>query len=641
MCGIVGLAYHERSVSAEDNLRIKSILNKLTYRGPDGTGVWMDEKIILGHRRLSIIDLSDDGSQPFVDPSRGLYITFNGEIYNYQEIRKDLIAHGYQFKSKSDTEVILYAYDYFGLECLRHFQGMFAFCLYDQRRHKIILSRDPIGEKPLFYFMDQNSIAFSSEIKAFHGLADIPLEIDPQSVESYFTLQYIPGVHTIYKSIREVRPGTCLEIDLKDWKSNEKVYWSLIDQFETSDDFDSGKIDRCISNSVRLRLVGDVKMGILLSGGIDSSLLAWHIKNQGGDLMAFTARFKQGDLDESPYAEQVAKALGMELMIINGGSLTAPIYDDVVFHADEPIGDAACIPTYLLAKELSQYVKVVLSGEGADELFLGYDFYRHELLCRRNERLINTIQRLLNNPKFFRDQGASLNVNAAISRISKIFFSPYDTGVSRWTTVFGDLSLERLLVEKTSRSSNLHSYLFEMQEVMVNLRRRIDPGLSSLSLDLHFWLPDDLFVKVDRMSMAHSVEARAPFLDTDLIKAALNLPLQEKIKGSAGKMILRKLINGKFPAQLGATIAWRKKHGFETPITNWMKSSLRELVEDRLSAKKLSSSGLFNIDFATNLKNAFMQADNPRSIRRHLWLLLCFQSWFEWHQKKFEFGQKF
>jgi len=345
MCGIVGLFVREDTVLPVDRERMQCLLEKLAYRGPDGTDVWSANRCLLGHRRLSIIDLSSAGAQPFEISEMGLVITFNGEIYNFMEIRQALASQGYVFRSHSDTEVILYAYHHYGMDFLEHLHGMFAFCLLDQKRNIAILARDPAGEKPLYYYMDSGRLVFSSEIKTFHAFPEIDLTIDVESVKAFFALQYIPGPHTVYRHIRKLPAGHALEISLDHWQARERPFWS----FENTQLAPSTpeEIDTLLSESVRYRLIADVEVGLLLSGGIDSALLASYAYKNGSKLRVFTARFEEEKLDELQYAQQVADYLGLQQIVITGGQITPEAFDKVILHGVELLGGPACIPTFL------------------------------------------------------------------------------------------------------------------------------------------------------------------------------------------------------------------------------------------------------------------------------------------------------
>lgn len=635
MCGVAGILYKERPIEGSDHTALQSVLERLSYRGPDGWGIWEDKHILLGHRRLSIIDLSAAGAQPFTDKMRGLTITFNGEIYNYREIRNVLEHHGYTFRSNSDTEVILCCYDFFGLDFLAHLRGMFAFCLYDKRNGKALLVRDRIGKKPLYYSLSNDVLLFASEIKAFHGLSYEPLQIDPASLSAYLHLQYIPDPHSIYRGIKKIKPGEFLQIHLKSWNSERIQYWSPFEEAQRQRKINSlEELDEKIGESVRYRLVADVEVALLLSGGVDSSLIASYAALSKDFHRAFTATFQQSDLDELLYASQVASAFGMTLHPVEGDTLDSGLFQEIIYHADEPLGDPACIPTYLISKALSKYVKVVLSGEGADELFYGYDYYRLE----HRWKYISWLQALIDEetiPDWLLALEAQGSLPSAFSRMAKVLTAEYDLGSARWTSVFSQASAKRLLNGNVNSSAD--SYLKEMEETLHQFQRYAGTVEGAIALDLAYWLPGDLLTKVDRMTMAHSLEARAPFLDHEVIGLAIAMPSVMKMRGRETKAPLRQLLKRKLPNDIAYGIAFRRKHGFETPVASWMRNELRELAEERFSEAALSAHGLIRNHSVQQLWNRFLRGGHEFALRRKLWLLLVFQTWYSWHERKFGF----
>jgi len=634
MCGIVGLFTREQLLLQPDEERMQHVLDKLAYRGPDGWGIWKQDRALLGHRRLSIIDLSDAGVQPLEVPGKNLVITFNGEIYNYKEIRETLVSHGYTFRSHTDTEVILLAYDHYGVDFLQHLRGMFAFCLFDRNKNKVLLARDPAGEKPLYYYFDSHRLVFSSEIKAFHAFPEIQLSIDAESVKAFFSLQYIPGLNSIYNEIKRLSAGSVLELDLDAWEIRHQKYWSIennpIKYLSTPEE-----IDHLLSESVKYRLVADVEVGLLLSGGIDSALLASYAYNTGANLRVFTASFEEEDLNELKYARKVADTFGMQQIVVRGGQLTPETFDQVIFHGDELLGDPACVPTFLLSREISRYVKVVLSGEGADELFWGYNTYRLERVWRWFSWVRSAFSRMQGFQRTVSAWEVSNQIPAGLTRFGKLLSAKYDIGASRWTSVFADHTIGSLI--PSDNHKNQIAYLQEIEQRISQLQKYMNSFDASLTGDLLYWLVDDLLIKVDRMTMAHSVEARAPYLAPELILKALALPRKHKIRRNAGKIILRKLVEKHFPGAVGKTLAWRKKHGFEVPVDSWLRENLRECVEDRLSPQKLAESGLLDVTFAGKLKKNFYSSPVDTPLRRKLWMLLCFQTWYELHEAGFGF----
>lgn len=634
MCGIVGLFTNRRPILETEEHQMGRVLEKLSYRGPDGFGLWRSGNALLGHRRLSIIDLSDAGAQPFEIPELGLVITFNGEIYNYKEVRERLSSHGYVFRSHSDTEVILYAYAHYGMDFLAQLRGMFAFCIFDQRRNSIVLARDPAGEKPLYYYFDSSRFLFASEIKAFHAFPELDLSLDIESVRAFFALQYVPGPHTVYRHVKRLAPGHALQIALDHWTCQEIEYWSILDK--CLDPVTLDEIEKQIQESVKYRLVADVEVGLLLSGGIDSALLAACAAESGAKLRAFTARFDEKDLDESKYAQQVALHLNYEQVVVTGGQLTPDLFEKIIFHGDELLGDPACIPTYLLSREIAKHVKVVLSGEGADELFWGYDTYRLE----RSARWFLWLNGLLSRNAGFRGSVSrwevSNSVSPVLTRLGKVLSARYDVGAARWTSVFGDNTVDQLIATNEHERENHH--LQAMEKRLAELKQHMRDFDASLSIDLLYWLADDLLMKVDRMTMAHGVEARAPFLDPGLISRALALPHREKIRGRNGKFVLRRLVERRFPGDMGRNLAWRKKHGFEVPVSTWLRKNLRENVEEHLSPEKLSQVGFVNVALVSKLKENFYKSSADTPLKRKLWMLLCFQTWYQHYRTGFGFA---
>jgi asparagine synthase (glutamine-hydrolysing) len=639
MCGIVA-AFTKDPVKVQDRIsEVNNILDRMAYRGPDAKGLWSVANGIMGHRRLSIIDLSDAGVQPLHDWEHNLHIVFNGEIFNYQELRKELIARGYLFHTDTDTEVILGAYCIYGMDFLQMLRGMFAFVLFDAAKMKVLLCRDRIGKKPLYYFMDEDELLVTSEIKFLHGFKGIPLSIDSESLGDYFALQYIPGPYTIYTDVRSVVPGEYVELDMHTWRADTCPYWSIQDQFHSlsASADESARIDALIGDCVRYRLIADVDIGILLSGGIDSSLLSCYAAAQSTKHpKAFLVSFDRLDLDESVFAKMVARSLGIDIVEIDGGKLDENVFRQVVFHADQPLGDPACVPTFMISEAISNHVKVVLSGEGADELFWGYSHYRKELMWRRylnmlpsftiRNRLYPLLAAIENCP----------NINNSIGRFSKILSAKCDVGCSLWTSVFGDAALEQLMPERRSGSDcgNRHFQRIErLIQIFQNLTGAIE---ASIALDLAFWLPDDLLAKVDRMTMAHSIEARTPFLDHLLVQQALNLPSRYKVDQFTGKIILRNLLMQKLPAEVSHAIANRKKHGFDVPLVGWLQHDLRNHAEECFSQSALEGTGMLNVPYVRSLWRSFRDYEGASvPFARKIWLILCFMTWYEHHTKQF------
>lgn len=635
MCGIVAVVARDPAEVRARVPEVERILDATAYRGPDARGLWHSEQVVLGHRRLSIIDLSDAGTQPMHDAANGLHITFNGEIYNYRELRRELEERGYRFHTNTDTEAILAAYHVFGSAFPERLLGMFAFVLYDEQRAKVLLCRDRLGKKPLLYYCDGERLLAASELKCLYAFQAINLSPDPGAIADFFSLQYVPGPGTILQEIKKIKPGECVELDLRTWHTTSNIYWSVYDHLDRANGASVGvdEVDAAIQTSVRYRLIADVEVGILLSGGIDSSLLAAYAAGLStSPLKAFLVSFGGSALDESQYARLVAHSLNVELVTIDGGHLDADTFQRVMYHADEPLGDPAAIPTFMISEVIRQHVKVVLSGEGADELFWGYDYYRRQM---RFDRLAPFVPRLQPGKclgSLMAALESSPHVPGSLSRLCKVIAATNDTGCSRWTSVFGTAALARLLTGAPERTSTA-----PIAAALQQLRHRLPPSEAALALDLLYWLPDDLLVKVDRCSMAHGIEARAPYLDHRLVELALRLPAAMKIGPSGGKLVLRELLRRRLPQETAAIITARRKHGFDVPIDAWLNGELRGLAEEYFSESGLRDVPMLNAPYVRRLWRDFKSHGGGAPFTRKLWLVLCFIAWYGNHKNKFGF----
>jgi asparagine synthase (glutamine-hydrolysing) len=634
MCGIIGVISKKNNPDfhSEFIVPIGQALNHMEYRGPDHQGIWSENGVCFGHRRLSIIDLSADGNQPFQSSDQRYVLVFNGEIFNYQELRSSLQNLGHAFNTASDTEVILAAYAQYGKEFCKYLRGMFALVIYDRVLNELVFARDRLGKKPLFIFENEKVIIFSSEVKFFHAFQTIPLEINEESLLNFLSLQYIPGPQTIYKNVSQIKAGELFSYDLNKNQSKSSTYWNMFDYVGQRKDIpELDEIDKLLEKSIKYRLVSNVDIGLLLSGGIDSSLLACYMHELAGKkVKAFNVGFAEQSIDESAYAKQVASALGLELVSLNLEDISIDNFSKSIFHADQPLGDSAIIPTYLIAKSIGEHVKVVLSGEGADELFHGYDHYEYEkyyyglgkLPFECAGMLLNGISEL-GIHKFDRIK----NKLQSISSFKK------DTGTSRWTSILSpDLSKQFLNPDKRPSGN----YENQFDDFLQHFRTNASNIESSLMLDLLTWLPDDLLVKTDRMMMACSVEARTPYLDHELVEVVLNSSAHFNKHPFQSKNYLRQLLKKKLPASIAESISSRPKQGFLTPNHKWLNSNLSEL-----SSFLFSSDNLRNNPYLNNQKVEQLWQDNnkqkPGTNNRLLWNLFCFLEWYRQHETKFGF----
>ncbi|MHB8580424.1 MAG: asparagine synthase (glutamine-hydrolyzing) [Ignavibacteriaceae bacterium] len=635
MCGIAGYISKNDLIGNSEIDSMRILLERMKYRGPDNGLCWNDETVLLGHRRLSIIDLSASGNQPFHDSIHDIHMVFNGEIYNYKELREQLNKQGYVFKSNSDTEVIIFCYNLYGIDFVKYLRGMFAFVLYDKHNKHILFVRDRIGKKPLYLYRDEDKIIFCSELKYFHIFNNTKLEINYESVANYFTFQYIPGISTIYKEVQSIAPGEMIVVDAQTWKEKKYNYWELSNFALNKSIYSIEEIDSLIRESVRYRLIADVEIGILLSGGIDSTLIATYVNELNGhSTKAYSVNFKDKKLDESVYSKLVAKTLGMDLISINGDEINSEVFESCIYHADQPIGDPAIIPTFMISKAISQYVKVVLSGEGADELFNGYHYYKQEKVLQNFEKIIPP--KLLNNIfRLYKEESFS-NLFRVLSRLKKIYEWRLPIGAGRWTTVYDETALSKLMSPQIVKDAR-EEYQKNISSLFYKLTQSIDIYDASIFIEMLGWLPDDLLVKVDRMTMAHSVEARAPFLDQKLLESIIGIDS----KYLRNKNPLRELLKKKLPSFVSGQIATRKKHGFEVPTVAWLKVNLRDIAEFSFSSYNLKDIEGINPEETALVWKEFLHSPRPELFARKVWLLFCFISWHRQHKQKFGFYKLF
>ena len=458
MCGIIGVISKKEVLNFHQDYfePLKHALNQMDYRGPDNQGIWVEDGVCLGHRRLSIIDLSPEGNQPFKSTCERYVIVFNGEIYNYQEIKSDLKNLGHQFRSDSDTEVILAAFSQYGTNFCDVFKGMFAMVIYDRHDKLVVFARDRLGKKPLFIYENEELIIFSSEIKFFHVFKKIPLLINEESLLNFLSLQYIPAPQTIYKNVKQLGPAKIFCYNLSNRQNHTSTYWSMFDYVGQSKGMpEIEEIDALLEKSIKYRLVANVDIGLLLSGGIDSSLLACYMQELAGKkVKAFNVSFTDKSIDESTFAQKVANSLDLDLITLTLEDITADNFSKSIFHADQPLGDSAIIPTYLIAKSIGKHVKVVLSGEGADELFHGYDHYRYEKYYYQLGKLpFESVQVIL-------EQLSNLGIHKfdkVRNKLRSINTFKSDTGTSRWTSILSPELAQHYLGKNVRNTGNYES----------------------------------------------------------------------------------------------------------------------------------------------------------------------------------------
>jgi asparagine synthase (glutamine-hydrolysing) len=591
----------------------------LEHRGPDDEGIDIREGVAIGMRRLSIIDLAG-GKQPIFNEDGTIRVVFNGEIYNFRELRKDLQSAGHVFRTSSDTEAILHAYEEYGNDFPTKLNGMFAFALHDMKRRRLILARDHIGIKPLYYSFSHDRLVWGSEIKAIlaSGLVERTLDVD--ALGQFLAWEYVPGTRTLFKSIFKLAPGEMIRIDLDSPSCNPEAYWDVpindIPPFKEEQEWVEA-VDAKIKECVCRQLVSDVPLGAFLSGGVDSSLIVASM----GSARAFSIGFDDPSYNELKWARKVADHLRID-------HFTEVITPDIhaLFHKlmhfmDDPIGDFSIFPTYLVSRMARKHVTVALSGDGGDELFGGYETYVAEEKEKQYSRI----------PAFFRKNVIEPAVRSlkpsqakkGLVNKAKRFVEGLDQEESlshaRWR-IFGGGKIRQELFTEDALKEIITPVSFHILDLF---RRAGDrhPLNKSLYVDLKSYLCDDILVKVDRMSMAVSLESRVPYLDPELVELAFCVPHFLKVASGKSKVLLKKVAARHIPREC----IYRPKEGFSIPIKNWLASALRPLMEECLNPKTIEEDGLFRPETVLRLKNEHLVGRTNHS--HILWSLIVFQSW--------------
>ncbi|MFQ5633325.1 MAG: asparagine synthase (glutamine-hydrolyzing), partial [bacterium] len=536
----------------------------LSHRGPDDKSTFIDDHIALGHRRLSIIDLSPAGRQPMQSHDGPYWITYNGEIYNFPELKKELQSRGMKFRTATDTEVILKAYEAFGDDCVTHLNGMFAFAIWDAYNKKLLLARDRLGKKPLFYYHKDKTFIFASEMKAILTAPGVSKEIDYEALNLYLHYNYIPAPWTIFKHIRKVREASLLIFH--DGAIEEKSYWELPepgDRVYKNENEAADELDALLTEAVQCRMICDVPLGAFLSGGVDSSaIVAMMAKINKEPVKTFTIDFAEAAFSEREDAEIVANHCKTDHRVLRVKTDAIDLLPKLVWHFDEPFGDSSAIPTYYVSKMAREHVTVILSGDGGDELFAGYNSY-----LKKDEH-----EKFLHLPKRLRKAvfGKVANALPIQAPMRNFLYYVAEANKGDGAEALGTYPyIKNDLISGDLREHLNGSNTFRLEEQVLS-QTGIQNKLSRLQyLDARLYLPGDILVKVDRMSMANSLETRAPLLDYRLVEFAFRLPLELRINGTTTKYLLKKVLGRYIPQE----IINKRKHGFAVPIKNWFQTT--------------------------------------------------------------------
>jgi asparagine synthase (glutamine-hydrolysing) len=552
----------------------------LGHRGPDAAGHHLTGAVGLGHRRLRIIDLVD-GKQPMYNEDGSLVIVFNGEIYNFQDLRQQLQSHGHIFKTKSDTEVLLHGYEQWQTGLLSRLRGMFAFAIWDDRRRALVLARDRLGKKPLYYFADAQGIVFGSELKSLLVDPEVPREIDTTALDAYFSLGYIPSPWTIFLNIRKLPPASYLL--WKDGQIEQAPYWKVTfnGHGEYEEEQAIANLRSNLTEAVRVRLISDVPIGAFLSGGLDSSCVVSMMSNLMNEpVIAASVGFGERAYNELEFSRQVAKHCGIQMHEHMVAPEVQQLLPKLIWHFDEPFADPSSVPTYYVSKVAREHVTVALSGDGGDENFAGYtrryqfealeSYWRQRIPAIVRNRLIRPLAQIYPKadwlPRFLRAKSVLTNISSAPARA-------YCNSLS----IMPPALKQRLCADEFTKTVN-GDLAFSLFSRLFDESNTTDPLSRAQYVDLHTFLSEYVLTKVDRMSMAHGLEVRSPLLDHEIVELAASLPSHAKLRDGTSKHILKKAMSGILPDE----IIYRRKHGFDAPVGKWLKHELKDMATDIL-----------------------------------------------------------
>lgn len=619
MCGIAGIV--QPAGKPVDVELVDRMTNTLRHRGPDAWASHIDGNVGLGHRRLSVIDTSEVANQPMFNEDGKVAVVFNGEIYNFRELRRELQSLGHYFHTNSDTEVIVHGWEEFGPACVERFRGMFAFAIYDARNSELFLARDRLGKKPLYYILTPEQMAFASELKALRLADRFDSELDLDGLGEYVSYGNTLGERTIYRKVRRLPPAHYMRVSLADAQldSKPKRYWQIVPVPDDSCSEDQwlDRLDDEISEAVRLRMISDVPLGAFLSGGIDSSLIvAYMAKYSSEPVQTFTMGFNEGSHDESSYAREVALHLGVEHQVQVVKPRAIDVLDHLIDAYDEPFADQSAIPTFYLSEMTRRNVTVALSGDGGDEIFLGYSRYPYSLWMNRFGRCLTPVGRGLAEA-VSRRMDYSARFRRPLNRLARRDFDLYHHAMG-----YRDEMLDLLRADVRAELSKA-----ETGKMAADFRRCTGAAMPDrfALTDLNNYLPDDILVKVDRASMHHSLEVRCPLLDHKVVELSASIPWRLKMRGLTGKLLLRKLLGRFVPDNL----INRPKRGFGVPLAAWFRHQLKGDLEEMVSDSRCAIWQYFDRQSAQQRLRDHLTG--RVDLHASLWRLLFFHRWANRH----------
>lgn len=625
MCGIGGL-YHPRQIPSGRSSLLREMTSAMTHRGPDEDGFYEDPFVSLGMRRLNVIDLTT-GSQPLTNEDGTIHVVFNGEIYGHDRLRETLQARGHVFRSTSDTEVLVHLYEEYGLDLFAHVDGMFGFALWDQKKKRLVVARDRFGIKPLFYTVPRadKEFAFASELPPLLGLPYVSKRLDPVALDQYFTLSYILHPRSVYNDIRKLQPGHFLCVE--EGRFQEISYWSFPEPLPPATWTEVGTtLDQALSSSVKDMMRSDVPLGAFLSGGLDSSTVVYHMAHHSPRrVQTFSVRYRESSFDEGDLARETAHRLGTDHHEIWARPEDVRLLPETLTAFGEPFADPSQIPTHLVSGLARQHVTVALSGDGGDEVLGGYLTYVASTLADPVGRLPAGVRHLM--------RSLAQRLPVSHGRVSldykiKKFMDGCDLPPlerhGAWKYIFSPEEKKRLYSSdfQNKVGFSLDGPVFDQWKDLFDHASR--PSVKDYQrLDLKTFLVDNNLTKVDRMSMAHSLEVRVPFLDLRVVEATRRMGPHHRIQRLQTKVLLRTIMKGRLSPQV---LSGAKK-GFAVPLAFWMRGPVKSYVDDILRPERLEKSGILNSSFVREI--AQWHDQGTRDMNRQLWNLVCFQKWFE------------
>ncbi len=624
MCGIAGVLYVDATCPADEDV-LRRMGGRLAHRGPDAEGFHREPGVGLVHRRLSIIDLAG-GEQPMANEDGAIVVVFNGEIYNYQELRTLLLSRGHTLRTHSDTEVLVHLYEDEGDDLVQRLRGMFAFALWDRPRRRLLLARDRVGIKPLYFFRDAEKLVFASELKALFEHPDLPRALDPAALEDYLAYGMVPGSRCIFAGVEKLPAGHVLSVSANEWQSRPRRYWSLrLEPDETrSGEQWLEEVRAGVTEAVRMHLVADVPVGAFLSGGVDSSVvvsLAAGASN--GPLRTFSMGFADEAFSELPHARQVAEAFGTQHVEEIVTPDAVELLDQLSHYFDEPFGDSSAVPTFLVSRLAARHVKVVLSGDGGDEAFGGYARYAHDLReAAVRRRLPRWLRRGLLAPL-----ASVWPRTASLPRPLRLRSALTNLSLEEAAAYANTLSITRPPLRRQLLSADVRAGLnsHDPGQLICEAYGHAPPGdalAGMIAADTACLLPDDFLVKVDRASMACGLEVRPPLLDHKLLELAARIPSRWKVCRGTTKWVFKEAFRDRLPTKLMD----RPKHGFEMPVDAWLRGPLRQRFEDSVLAPGTRLDGLIDRSTAGELYREHRRGGRHGNT---LWALLVLAAWAE------------